>query len=62
MPGIGRSRLLDREYLCEAIYRKRYGDEQLEKRIALRKKLEIPLWDGLRVGGGGIDLDLEEAA
>jgi integrase len=55
-------RLLDREYLCEAIYRKRYGDEQLEKRIALRKKLGIPLWEGLRVGGGGIDLDLEEAA
>jgi hypothetical protein len=53
-------RLLDREYLCEAIYRKRYGDEQLEKRIAIRAKRGIPLWVGLR--DGGIDLDLEEAA
>jgi hypothetical protein len=54
-------RLLDREYLCEAIYRKRYGDEQLEKRIAIRAKRGIPLWGGLR-DGGLVDLDLEEAA
>jgi hypothetical protein len=54
-------RLLDCEYLCEAIYRKRYGDEQLEKRIAIRAKRGIPLWGGLR-DGGVVDLDLEEAA
>jgi integrase len=53
-------RLLDREYLCQAIYLKRYGDEQLERRIAYRKKYGIPLWGGLR--DGGVDLDLEEAA
>jgi hypothetical protein len=54
-------RLLDREYLCEAIYRKRYGDEQLERRKAQRAKRGIPLWGGLR-DGGLVDLDLEEAA
>jgi hypothetical protein len=53
-------RLLDREYLCEAIYRARYGDEKLERRIAHRKRLNMPLWGGLR--DGGVDLDLEEAA
>jgi hypothetical protein len=53
-------RLLNREYLCEAIYRKRYGDEQLDRRIAYRKRHNMELWGGLR--DGGVDLEIEEAA
>jgi integrase len=36
--------LLDREYMLEMIYRTRYGDERLERRIEVRKKLGMPLW------------------
>jgi hypothetical protein len=52
--------LLDREHLCEGIYRKRYGEQALERRIAYRKKHDMPLWGGLRDGGVAIDLDEEE--
>lgn len=53
-------RLLNREYLCEAIYTKRYGEEQLERRIAYRKRHNMELWGGMR--DGGVDLEIEEAA
>lgn len=36
--------LLDRAFMLEAIYRKRYGDKRLERRIETRKKLGLPLW------------------
>jgi hypothetical protein len=47
--------LLDRAFTLEAIYRKRYGDKRLERRIEKRKKLGLPLW------GASVD-DLVEAA
>jgi len=31
-------RLLDHDWLCESIYRNRYGEDRLQRRIALRKK------------------------
>jgi hypothetical protein len=37
-------RLLDHDWLCESIYRKRYGEDRLQRRIALRKKQGTPLW------------------
>jgi hypothetical protein len=43
--------LLDTEHLVEAIYRKRYGDDALAKRIAYRERLQMPLWGGLRRRG-----------
>jgi integrase len=52
--------LLDREHLCEGIYRKRYGDDRLLRRVAFRKKHGMPLWGGLRDGGVAIDLDEEK--
>ena len=36
--------LLDAAYLREAIYRKRYGDEKLAKRIRYREARGWPLW------------------
>ena len=36
--------LLDRAFMLEAIYRKRYGNKRLERRIETRKKLGLPLW------------------
>jgi hypothetical protein len=51
--------LLDREHLCEGIYRKRYGDDRLLRRVAFRKKHGMPLWGGLREGGVAIDFDEE---
>jgi hypothetical protein len=36
--------LLDRSYLMEAIYRKKYGDEALAKRIKHRESRGWPLW------------------
>jgi integrase len=37
-------RLLDHDWLCESIYRNRYGEDCLQRRIALRQKLGTPLW------------------
>jgi hypothetical protein len=37
-------RLLDHDWLCESIYRNRYGEERLRRRIALRKKQGTPPW------------------
>jgi hypothetical protein len=37
-------RLLDHDWLCESIYRSRYGEDRLQRRIALRKKQGTPLW------------------
>jgi hypothetical protein len=37
-------RLLDHDWLCESIYRNRYGEDRLQRRIALRKKQGTPLW------------------
>jgi hypothetical protein len=34
---------LDTEHLVEAIYRRRYGDDALAKRIAYRERLKMPL-------------------
>jgi len=39
--------LLDREYLFENIYKKRHGDDKLEKRIEYRKARGLPLWPGV---------------
>ena len=39
--------LLDREHLIEGIYRRRNGDEKLEKRIAYRAARGLPLWPTL---------------
>jgi hypothetical protein len=36
--------LLDREYMLEMIYRKRYGDKRLQLRVESRRKLGLPLW------------------
>jgi hypothetical protein len=36
--------LLDRNHLMEAIYRKKYGDEKLAKRITFRESRGWPLW------------------
>jgi hypothetical protein len=40
--------LWDREALVEAIYRERYTEEQLAKRIAYRSRRDRPLWNHLR--------------
>lgn len=37
-------RLLDRDWLCESIFRNRYGEERLQRRISSRKKQGIALW------------------
>ena len=37
-------RLLDHDWLCESIYRNRYGEDRLQRRISLRKKQGTPLW------------------
>jgi hypothetical protein len=44
--------LLDAKYLRETIYKQRYGENKLKKRIAYRKARGWPLWPG----------DAEEAA
>ena len=44
--------LLDAKYLRETIYKQRYGENKLKKRIAYRKAPGWPLWPG----------DAEEAA
>jgi integrase len=36
--------LLDREFLMEAIFRERYGEERLEQRIEYRRRRGWPLW------------------
>jgi hypothetical protein len=36
--------LLDRNMMAEAIFRKKYGDEKLAKRIAHRESRKWPLW------------------
>lgn len=40
--------LSDHEMLVEAIYRERYTEEQLAKRIAYRSRRDRPLWNHLR--------------
>lgn len=40
--------LSNREVLVEAIYRKRYSEEQLARRIAYRSRRDRPLWSDLR--------------
>src|ERR1017187_6916013 len=40
--------LSDRKALVEAIYRERYSEEQLQKRIAYRSRRDRPLWNDLR--------------
>jgi hypothetical protein len=40
--------LSDHETLVEAIYRERYTEEQLVKRIAYRSRRDRPLWNHLR--------------
>jgi len=40
--------LSDREALVEAIYRERYSEEQLARRIAYRSRRDRPLWNHLR--------------
>jgi hypothetical protein len=47
-------RLLDDDWLCESIYRNRYGEDRLQRRITLRKKQGTPLW--------GVDLDQKRPA
>ena len=47
-------RLLDHDWLCESIYRNRYGEERLRRRITLRKKQGTPLW--------GVDLKQKRPA
>src|ERR1019366_9030941 len=37
-------RLLNHDWLCESIYRNRYGEDRLQRRISLRKKQGTPLW------------------
>jgi hypothetical protein len=37
-------RFLNHDWLCERIYRNRYGEERLQRRISLRKKQGTPLW------------------
>jgi integrase len=37
--------LLDRAYMLESIFRNRYGDKRLERRIESRRKRGLPLWD-----------------
>jgi hypothetical protein len=39
--------LLDRAYLFEEIYKKRNGEDKLEKRIAYRAARGLPLWPGV---------------
>ena len=41
-------RLSDRETLIEAIYRERYTEEQLTRRIEYRSRRDRPLWNHLR--------------
>jgi hypothetical protein len=36
--------LLDRAFMLEEIYRARYGEKRLERRIENRKKQGLPLW------------------
>jgi hypothetical protein len=50
--------LLDRGYMLETIYRKRYGDKRLERRIESRKKLGVPRWGAVTRN----TVDLAEAA
>jgi hypothetical protein len=40
--------LSDREALVEAIYRERYSEEQLARRIEYRSRRDRPLWNHLR--------------
>jgi hypothetical protein len=40
--------LSDHEALVEAIYRERYSEEQLTRRIAYRSRRDRPLWNHLR--------------
>jgi hypothetical protein len=40
--------LSDREALVEAIYRERYSEKQLAKRIEYRSRRDRPLWNHLR--------------
>jgi hypothetical protein len=40
--------LSDREALIEAIYRERYTEEQLTRRIEYRSRRDRPLWNHLR--------------
>lgn len=40
--------LLDRSYMLEMIYRRRYGEERLERRIESRKRLGLPLWGPIK--------------
>lgn len=40
--------LSDREALIEAIYRERYTEEQLARRIEYRSQRDRPLWNHLR--------------
>jgi hypothetical protein len=40
--------LSDREALVEAIYRERYTEEQLARRIEYRSRRDRPLWNHLR--------------
>jgi hypothetical protein len=47
-------RLLDHGWLCESIYRNRYGEERWQRRIALREKQGTPLW--------GVDLKQKRPA
>ncbi|MGY4177636.1 hypothetical protein ACVIHH_002927 [Bradyrhizobium sp. USDA 4518] len=48
------SLLLDRDHILEEIFRKRYGDERLERRIKFRKKRGWPLWAPPGEAGGGL--------